>query len=137
MDLRGFRDVKILVSGGLDEKAIPTLAAAGADGFGVGTSISNAPTIDFALDIVEKEGKPVAKRGKFSGRKHAYQCPKCLSFEVSTEGDKAFPCPQCGAAMRLAEIKLLDHGKRTFDQEEPRLIRQRVMSQIKRLESRE
>src|SRR3989440_2397286 len=31
---------------------------------GVGTSLSNAPTIDFALDLVEVDGKPAAKRGR-------------------------------------------------------------------------
>jgi len=40
-----------------------------ADGYGVGTSIANAPVLNFALDIMEIEGKPVAKRGKWSGAK--------------------------------------------------------------------
>ncbi len=69
LEIRGFKNIKIIVSGGLDEYSIPELIAAGADSFGVGTSISNADTIDFAMDIVEIEGKPVAKRGKFGGRK--------------------------------------------------------------------
>ncbi|HEY4705546.1 MAG TPA: nicotinate phosphoribosyltransferase, partial [Thermoplasmata archaeon] len=68
LDLRGHKDAKIYVSGGLDEASIPALAAAGADGFGVGTALSNAPSVDFAMDIVEREGKPAAKRGKFGGR---------------------------------------------------------------------
>jgi nicotinic acid phosphoribosyltransferase len=29
------------------------------DGFGVGTSISNSPVIDFSMDIVEIDGKPI------------------------------------------------------------------------------
>ena len=69
LDLRGFRDVKIVVSGGLDEESVARLAEAGADAFGVGTSISNAKTIDFAMDIVEVEGEPKTKKGKLSGRK--------------------------------------------------------------------
>lgn len=71
--IRGFENVKVIVSGGLDENTIPELLEAGADGFGVGTSVSNARTIDFAMDIVEMEGKPVAKRGKFGGRKKVYR----------------------------------------------------------------
>jgi nicotinate phosphoribosyltransferase len=134
MDLRGFHKVKIFVSGGLDDKSIPELAAAGAEGFGVGTSISNAPTIDFALDIVEKDGRPVAKRGKFSGRKHPYRCRDCLTYEVSTHLDQVPECPCCGAEMELAEVKLLERGKRKFKAEEPSQVRARVLEQLARLE---
>ncbi len=73
LKIRGFEHVKVIVSGGLDEYTIPELIEAGADGFGVGTSVSNADTIDFAMDIVEIEGKPVAKRGKFGGRKKVFR----------------------------------------------------------------
>src|SRR3989449_10366835 len=76
LDLRGHRDVKIFVSGSVDEKSIPALLEAGVDGFGVGTSLSNAPTIDFALDLVEVDGKPAAKRGKVGGPKHLPRCPQ-------------------------------------------------------------
>src|SRR3990172_500449 len=51
LDLRGFRNVRLIVSGGLGEEEVRTLRDV-ADGFGVGTSLSNALTIDFALDIV-------------------------------------------------------------------------------------
>uniref|UniRef100_A0A7C4Y069 nicotinate phosphoribosyltransferase n=1 Tax=Caldisericum exile TaxID=693075 RepID=A0A7C4Y069_9BACT len=74
LDLRGFNRVKILVSGGLDEESVRALTESGVvDGFGVGTAISNADTIDFAMDIVEVNGKPIAKRGKYSGRKKVYR----------------------------------------------------------------
>jgi nicotinate phosphoribosyltransferase len=73
LKIRGFKHVKVIVSGGLDEYTIPELIEAGADSFGVGTSVSNANTIDFAMDIVEMEGKPVAKRGKYGGRKKVYR----------------------------------------------------------------
>ena len=73
LKIRGFEHVKVIVSGGLDEYTIPELIEAGADSFGVGTSVSNADTIDFAMDIVEMEGKPVAKRGKYGGRKKVYR----------------------------------------------------------------
>src|SRR3989442_10958166 len=72
LDSRGFKNVKIFVSGGLDDGSVRALSATGADGFGVGTSVSNAPSVDFAMDIVEKEGKSVAKRGKLGGRKKAW-----------------------------------------------------------------
>lgn len=69
LDLRGFQKVKIIASGGLNEDAIRELSAAGADGFGVGTSVSNAPTVDFALDIAKRDETPIVKRGKLAGRK--------------------------------------------------------------------
>ncbi|MDP6459245.1 MAG: nicotinate phosphoribosyltransferase, partial [Candidatus Hydrothermarchaeota archaeon] len=72
LDIRGYKDVKILVSGGVDEDDIRELNKV--DGFGIGTSISNAKTIDFAMDIIEMEGKPVAKRGKLGGKKEVYRC---------------------------------------------------------------
>jgi len=81
LDLRGHEDVKIIVSGGVDEEVIAELNPY-CDGYGVGTAISNAPTINFAMDIVEVEGIPFAKRGKESGRKQVLECPNCHSREV-------------------------------------------------------
>ena len=37
LDLRGFKNVKIFVSGGLNERTVKELGEAGADAFGVGT----------------------------------------------------------------------------------------------------
>ena len=67
-NLRGFDHVKIVASGGIDEYEILHLNPV-VDSYGVGTSIANAPVLNFALDIVEIEGKPMAKRGKWSGAK--------------------------------------------------------------------
>src|SRR5438128_7142911 len=83
LDLRGHKDVQIFVSGAVDEKSIPALLEAGVDGFGIGTSLSNAPTIDFALDLVAVDGKPAAKRGKFGGRKDLQRCPNDGTYEVA------------------------------------------------------
>lgn len=68
LNLRNLNDVKIIVSGGIDERTVEELVDL-VDGFGVGTYLSNAPTIDFSMDIVEVDGKPITKRGKYSGRK--------------------------------------------------------------------
>ncbi|GAH81169.1 unnamed protein product, partial [marine sediment metagenome] len=76
LNLRGFKKVKLLVSGGIDEKKIRELREV-VDSFGVGTWISNAPVIDFSLDIVEIEGKPFSKKGKRSGKKQLWQCSSC------------------------------------------------------------
>src|SRR3989442_1781718 len=106
LDLRGHKDVKIFVSGAVDEKSIPALLEAGVDGFGIGTSLSNAPTIDFALDLVEVDGKPAAKRGKFGGRKDLQRCPKDGTYEVGVR-----TCPVCGAKTAPAYTQYLDHGR--------------------------
>jgi len=133
LDVRGFDKVKIFVSGGLDDRSISELLAAGADGFGVGTSICNAPTIDFALDIVEKDGKPVAKRGKLGGRKFAYRCEECLEWEILPVKNSSLSCPACGSRMELAERELMVRGERMSDEMSPKDIRAKVLEQIVRL----
>ncbi len=131
LDLHGHPDIGIFVSGGLDEAKVRELAAAGVSGFGVGTAISNAPTVDFALDIMEKEGRPVSKRGKFSGRKFVFRCPDCLEFEVSLDRD-APPLCSCGQEMQWAEVKVLEGGKRLVPEEPAEEIRCRVLRQLDR-----
>src|SRR5512134_497449 len=66
LNLRGFEHVKLIASGGVDEHEILRLNPI-VDAYGVGTSIANAPVLSFALDIMEIEGRPMAKRGKRSG----------------------------------------------------------------------
>lgn len=134
LDLRGFENVRIFVSGGLDEKTIPPLAEAGADGFGVGTSISNAPTVDFALDIVDIENVPVAKRGKFGGRKYLFRCPECFSYEVAVRSNDAPLCARCGRPMGSAFTKLMERGRRLVPQRPAAEIRDEVLQQLKRME---
>ena len=74
LDARGHEDVGIFASGGIGPAAIRDLRDV-ADGFGVGSYVSNADPLDFALDIVEVEGEPAAKRGKLSGAKQVYRSP--------------------------------------------------------------
>src|SRR5881296_443132 len=127
LDLRGHKDVKIFVSGSADEKSIPALLEAGVDGFGVGTSLSNAPTIDFALDLVEVDGKPAAKRGKFGGRKDLQRCPKDGTYDVGMRA-----CPVCGAKMAPAYTQHLDHGRVTTPLPALDAIRERAMRETER-----
>jgi nicotinate phosphoribosyltransferase len=72
LDARGREDVELFVSGGLDPDALRELRDIAA-GFGVGGYVSNADPVDFALDIVEIDGEPAAKRGKLSGKKQVYR----------------------------------------------------------------
>ncbi len=66
LDDAGFRDIKIMASGGLDEYRIAALRQAGApiDGFGVGTAIGAAndePAIELAYKLTEYAGEPKMK----------------------------------------------------------------------------
>jgi nicotinate phosphoribosyltransferase len=77
LKIRGGENVKIFVSGGLDEEEVSDLNE-WVDGFGIGTSISTAPVIDFGGKIVQVEGDdgkeiPRAKRGDLAGVKYIYR----------------------------------------------------------------
>jgi nicotinate phosphoribosyltransferase len=111
LNLRGGEHVKIILSGGIDDSNIKELAEAGADGFGVGTSITNAPVLDLAMDLVEVEGKPVAKRGKLGGRKKVWRCQGCLSMLVQRPEKKMPSCPKCGKKMEEILKPLVLGGK--------------------------
>ena len=74
LDLRGREDVGLFASGGLGPDELRELRDV-VDGFGVGSAITNADPVDFALDIVSVEGDPVAKRGKLAGVKEVYRTP--------------------------------------------------------------
>ncbi len=66
LDAAGLHDVRILVSGGLDEYSIRDLVESGApiDAFGIGTRFgtsADAPYIDSVYKLVEIDGRPVYK----------------------------------------------------------------------------
>ena len=69
LDLEEFKDVKIVVSGGLDPERIRYFIEEGApvDIFAVGSYISDTKPIDFTADLHDIEGKPIAKRGRIPG----------------------------------------------------------------------
>jgi len=133
LDSRGFKDVKIFVSGGLDDESVRVLSATGADGFGVGTSVSNAPSVDFAMDIVEKAGKSVAKRGKLGGKKEVWRCENCLLDYVLLEGVPSPSCSKCGNKTKPLLVKLLESGHPTSPLPTPDQIREHVIDQLRKL----
>ncbi len=82
LDEAGFKETKIIVSGGLDEYSIKEILEKGApvDAFGVGTKLgtsADSPYIDFVYKLVEFNGKPVMKTssGKkmYPGRKQVFR----------------------------------------------------------------
>jgi nicotinate phosphoribosyltransferase len=128
LDARGFEHVQIFASGGLDEDTIPALNEV-ADGYGVGTCISNAEVVNFGLDIIEIEGKPIAKRGKLSGRKAPMRCDGCATHWVAPEGRQG-PCPNCGEPGRSALEPLTRAGDVVAETPSADEIRTRVMAQL-------
>ena len=134
LDVRGYKHVKIFVSGGLNEEKVKVLSEAGADAFGVGTYVSNAPTIDFAMDIVEIDGKICAKRGKLGGRKEVWRCVECLT-DVVLPFDKPQPnCPKCGGKMEPMLKPLIKNGKIVAKLPSPKEIREYVLKQLEKVE---
>ncbi len=67
LDEQGCRDIRIVVSGGLDEHAVKALVDGGApvDAFGIGTALDaavDAPALDMAYKLQEYAGRPRRKR---------------------------------------------------------------------------
>ncbi len=67
LDTHGCRDIRIVLSGNLDEQAIERLVTSGvpADAFGVGTALdvsADAPALDMVYKLQEYAGKPRRKR---------------------------------------------------------------------------
>ena len=82
LDGAGLEDVKIFVSGGLDEDSMERFLAEGApiDAFGVGTRMdvsADAPYLDMAYKLVEYQGRHVLKtsagKATWTGRKQVYR----------------------------------------------------------------
>lgn len=128
LKIRGREDVKIVLSGGLSVKDVYELRDI-VDSFGVGTTIAGAPPIDFSLDIVEKEGKFVAKRGKRSGMKQVYRDWETLEDEVKLFTEEA---PE-GKSPLLS--KYIEGGKviKESDMEKARELSLKQMEIIRRL----
>jgi nicotinate phosphoribosyltransferase len=96
-----------------------------ADSYGVGTSIANAPVLNFALDIMEIEGKPMAKRGKMSGAKDVLRRRGTLETVVLPAGTAA-PAGTWDPMLK----PLVTGGRVVRDLPPPRTIRDFVLEQL-------
>lgn len=129
LDSAGFADVRIFLSGGIDEGSIPALNRY-ADAYGVGTSVSNAPVVDFSLDIVEIDGVSKAKRGKLSGRKHLWRCDNCANRGIAPGAARLGDCPRCGHRVREALQPVLRAGTRAGAYPAAAEVRERALREV-------
>ena len=97
-----------------------------------GWSIANAPVLNFGLDIMEIEGKPMAKRGKWSGAKDVLRCQHCRATIVVPKGQSSGTCT-CGLDRWEPLLKPLVQGGRIVrDLPPPRTVRDHVLEQLER-----
>lgn len=132
LDLRGFDHVKIFISGGLDEHQILKYNPF-ADAYGVGTSISNAPVVDFSMDIVEVDGAPVAKRGKMSGAKRVFRCPACFRSRVVPFEKRTSSC-ECGRRVEEILRPLFQKGRMKMPLPKAAVLRSYVLEQLRKVD---
>jgi nicotinate phosphoribosyltransferase len=139
LKLRGHDHVQVFVSGGLDENRILSLNPV-VDGYGVGTSIANARVIDFAMDIIEIEGKPLAKRGKMSGSKSVLRCRKCFQDRMvpldpgkKAGGRQTLRC-SCGGRFEELLLPLIEKKRFLRELPSPQMIRGYVIQQFPHFE---
>ncbi len=132
LELRGLGHVKFFVSGGINEEDIPLLNPV-VHGYGIGTAISNAPVIDFAMDIIEIDGKPLAKRGKWSGSKRVLVCAKCGKRKIVPSNGADEAVCSCGGVFYDVLIPVLENGNPLIEQETPFRIREAVLRSVKEL----
>ncbi len=130
LDIHGYKNVKIIVSGGIDEKEVVELRDI-VDAFGVGTSIAMPPSIDISADIVEifenGEWKPITKRGKLPGAKQVYRKRPGLN-DIVTLLEKPCSIPE-GYTPILR--KYLEDGKLVEELPELSSIRDYVLEQLR------
>ncbi|MGB9735447.1 MAG: nicotinate phosphoribosyltransferase [bacterium] len=136
LELRGYKNVKIMVSGGLDENKVRELKEI-VDLFGVGTYISNSPVVDFAMDIVEIEHKPCAKRGKESGRKTVLRCTKCGRRIISRYPAASWTCDVCGGKLEELLKPIIANGKIVDELPPVNKIRDYVKEEINKINIKE
>jgi nicotinate phosphoribosyltransferase len=129
LDMRGYNHIKFYASGGIKEEDVPVLNPV-VDGYGIGTSISNAPVVDYAMDIMEVEGRPRAKRGKWSGTKRVLACRKCGERKIVPH-DKGQHFSSCGKKFEDVLIPVLDKGKYLIEIDSPANIRKKVLDTVK------
>ena len=81
------------------------------------------------MDIVEVEGKPIAKRGKASGSKRVLRCPSCHVDRVVPAAERLKRCV-CGGRYEEIIVPLIDRGKLRKKLPTPQQIRAAVLERV-------
>lgn len=130
LDIHGYKNVKIVVSGGIDEEDIVKLRDL-VDAFGVGTSIAIPPSVDISADIVEvfedDTWRPLTKRGKLPGAKQVYRKRPGLN-DIVTLLDKPGEIPENYTPLLR---KYLDNGRLVEKLPDLDSIRNYVLEQLR------
>ncbi|HWQ40358.1 MAG TPA: nicotinate phosphoribosyltransferase [Burkholderiales bacterium] len=138
LDEGGFPHIRIFASGGLDERILHDLLAAGApiDGFGVGTSLvtsEDAPALDCAYKLQEYAGLARRKRSEgkatWPGRKQVYRHHDAdgrIAADTIALETETFP----GEPLLQPVMK---GGRRLADPEPLNTIRDRALAAMTRL----
>lgn len=138
LDLAGFRQIQILLSGGLDEHRIEKLLrdAAPVDAFGVGTAVDasdDAPTLDMAYKLQQYAGRPRRKRSpskaSLPGAKQVYR-ERTHQGEIAGDSIVLDGEHVRGEAL-LSEV--MRDGKRVAERPELKQIRQYCAGQLEAL----
>jgi len=79
---------------------------------------------------VEVEGRPRAKRGKLSGRKHLWICPECGNRGIAPWASRLGHCPRCGHRVRAILETWLSQGKRRKRSPAARAVREHGLEQV-------
>jgi len=85
------------------------------------------------MDIVELEGKLVAKRGKLGGKKQVWRCPKCLVDAVLPFKSSQPSCTECGGITQPILKPLIENGEIVAELPKPSEIRLYVLEKLERL----
>jgi nicotinate phosphoribosyltransferase len=109
LEARGHVDVQIVLAGDLDEAAVKILARQ-VDGFCIDAPLAAAPPVPYVLDVVEVDGRPVARRGRLSGRKALWRCENCGNRGIAPEQAHPEGCPRCGSRLTGLLTPLLRRG---------------------------
>lgn len=129
LDDAGLPQVRIFVSGGLDERDVAALVAAGApvDAAGIGTRLgvsADAPYLDSAYKLVDYGGRPVAKlstrKATLPGAKQVFRAPGLrdvigLRGENPPEGTAPLLEPVMHRGKRLAAPRSWEAGRSRFE----------------------
>ncbi|RLJ70946.1 nicotinate phosphoribosyltransferase [Hydrogenivirga caldilitoris] len=137
LDEGGLKEVKIIVSGGVDEYRIDKWLSKGCpiDAFGVGTKFitsADAPYLDMAYKLVEYEGKPKVKtspgKATFPFKRQVYR----FYGEKGMERDEVVIYGEEAEGESLVD-KVIEGGSLKIKLPSLNEIRERMMEDIERL----